>query len=99
MPQAKAKQGPKVDWVKRITNSWETGIHHAQKSTQAFLKCGNDLNEAQSLTDPDDFTYMLRNSLPFNDTKAYRLMKIASNTIIRDNLDKLPTCQRVRDVG
>jgi hypothetical protein len=45
--------------------------------------------------DPDDFTFMLRNALPFDDTKAYRLMQIPSNGLIRANLDKLPASYTV----
>jgi hypothetical protein len=39
---------------------------------------------------PDDFTRMIREDLPFKYNKAYRLMQISENRLVRENIDKMP---------
>jgi hypothetical protein len=60
---------------------WNKGIGFARKSAEAFIECGDNLLAAKAAMDPDAFTAMIRVGLPFDETKACRLMQIAQTRL------------------
>jgi hypothetical protein len=88
--QTKAKPGRKTNWVPRITKSWGSVLSHMTKTAAAIIECGDVLVAAHADMDPDDFTHMIRNELPFGQDKAWALIKIAEHPLIREHTDRLP---------
>lgn len=89
--QAKAKQYKTEVVIKKVTSLWNKSVSFAQKSLNAYIECGEYLLEAKEHMDPDDFTTMLRgNALPFDESKACRLMQVARNPVLVANAQNLP---------
>ena len=89
LQQAGAKQyQPRI---KKIARLWNEGTTLREKSAMKFIECAVCLRTAKEDMPPDDFTEMLRSGkLPFNEHKAYRLLKIASKVDLVANVDQLP---------
>lgn len=76
--QPKAKLGPKTNWVKRITISWNYVLTSMRKTVEAHVACGDVLIQAKKDLGDDGFTDMLRSGdLPFKAHKAWALYHIA----------------------
>jgi hypothetical protein len=85
--EAIAEQYDPQPLIEKALAHWNNAELHIAQGVSEYIESGKCFLELQTNMQPDAFTTMLR-GLPFGESKARKLMKIAGNTTITINVEK-----------